>query len=107
MHSLRMNATLLKHLPILIVYIFLTPLNYWLGGVILILEAFSARLTHSENDPVLRTPPIGTLVRGLLRLGVLSVRLTQSENDLVLRIPPIFIVYISTPEVPSLIRRVF
>ena len=52
MHSLRMNVPMLKHLPILIVYIFLTPLNYWLGGVILIMEAFSARLTHSQNDPM-------------------------------------------------------
>ena len=133
-----MNVPMLKHLPILIVYIFLTPLNYWLGGVILRLEAFSARLTHSENDPMLRTPPVATLVRGLLRLGALSVRLTQSENDPVLRtphigtlvrgllglgglsvrltqsendpmlrIPPVFIVSISTPEVLSLIRRVF
>ena len=137
-YSLRMNVPMLRHLPILIVYIFLTPWLYWLGGVILRLEAVSARLTHSENDPmlrtppvatfvrgllrlgalsarltqsendpVLRTPPIGTLDRGLLRLGVLSVRLTQSENDPMLRITPIFIVYISTPEVPSLIRRVF
>ena len=107
MHSLRMNVPMLKHLPILVVYIFLTPLNYWLGGVILRLEAISARLKHSENDHMLRTPPIATLVGGFLRLLPLSVRLTHSENDPVLRSPPIFVVYISTPEVPSLKRLVF
>ena len=56
------------------------------------LEAFSARLTHSENDPMPRTH------REILRLGALSVRLTQSENDLVLTIPPVFIMQYALPK---------
>ena len=64
--------------------------NSEIGGILSTTNTFWER-PHAEN------PPVATLVRGLLRLGVLSVGLTQSENDPVLRIPPIFIVYISTP----------